>query len=344
VADPSLDDPLTMVWQVSLADFYTPETQLVSLSGVAMLTSPVHGVLTLGAGPPDLRSDAGRWPASLRIIGTSLSGQIMVMDDSGMVYRYRPGQMPVPAWNSTYHPDDIEGVVGLPGGRLLVERFDDSWAETEMIDEATGRVAWRSPVLLVPVMPVGDQLIGSGFGDASRDLVSLDVQTGQERWRRRGAFVSSPNVITVVDGVLWATDRSSDDLLGFSVDSGRPVATIVLPRPTWQTGVLDQAGYLHLGDEHGWIVLDLAQPRVAGDIRFEPSGIGKVYAGQTVRSADGRLVLADAQGQIFVVHPARPTRPELVATFPKKKAMEIGAGRLIVLSRDGTLTALGAPS
>ena len=46
--------------------------------------------------------------------------------------------------------------------------------------------------------------------------------------------------------------------------------------------------------------------------------------------------------QVFVVHPAQPHKPELVATFPQIKGIGIAAGRLIVLSRDGTLTALGA--
>ncbi|MEV8636639.1 hypothetical protein AB0395_33845 [Streptosporangium sp. NPDC051023] len=44
------------------------------------------------------------------------------------------------------------------------------------------------------------------------------------------------------------------------------------------------------------------------------------------------------------MHTARPRRPELVGTCPQIYAIGIAAGRLMVLSFDGTLTAFGAPS
>jgi hypothetical protein len=339
VVDQPLDTQLTVVWQMPLTGFHTREARLDAVSGVAMLTSPEHGVLALGAGPPDLRSDAGRWPVPVRVIGSSYPGQMMAIDDSAMVYRLSPGRVPVPVWHSTYHPDDV-GVVGLPGGRLLASTFD-SWCE--LVDEATGQVVWRSPIDPTPVMPVGDQLIG-GAGAVSDDLVSLDVHTGVQRWRRPGALLPPSDIIAVVGGVLWVTDSISNQLVGFSVDSGRPAGTVVLPRTSRLTGLVDQAGMLHIGDEHGWLVVDLTQARVAADARFEASGMGEVYAARTVRSAEGRLVLADDRGQVFVVHPAQPQKPTLVATCPQIQGIGIAAGRLIVLSYDGTLTALGAPS
>lgn len=339
-----LDAQLTVVWQLPLTGFYTRDARLDSVSGVAMLTSPVHGVLALGASPPNLRPDADLWPVPVSVMGSSFPGQLMVMDESGIVYRLSPGRVPMPVWQCTYHPDDV-GVLGLPGGRLLVSSFDFSW--TELIEEATKQTVWRRPVALVPEMPVGDQLIG-GTGPVRGDLVSLDVRTGMERWRRPmepwRPGPSTSDVFAAVGGVLWAADRISNQLVGFSVDSGREVATVVLPRASRLTGVLDQAGNLHIGDEHGWLVVELKQARVTVDVRFEASGISGVYAKHTVRSADGRLVLADDQGQVFVVHPAQPHRPELVATCPQLRSIGIAAGRLIVLSYDGTLTALGAPS
>lgn len=340
VVDQPLDAPLTVVWQLPLTGFYTREARLDPVSGVAMLTSPAHGVLALGAGPPDLRSEAGRWPVGVRFLGSAYPGQLMAIDDSGTVYRLSPGRAPRPVWNSTYHPDGL-GVVGLPGGRLLVSG-DDEGSETELVDEATGKVVWRSPVVLAPVIPVGDQLIG-GATYTSGDLVSLDVRTGRERWRRP-RVLSVLDIVAAVGGVLWITDSIHNQLVGFDVDSGRPAATVALPRKSRLTGCLDQAGNLHLGDEHGWLVADLTQARVAADVRFEASGMGTVYADRTVRSADGRLVLADDRGQVFVVHPAQPHRPELVATVPEIRSIGMVAGRLIVLSFDGTLTALGAPS
>lgn len=135
-------------------------------------------------------------------------------------------------------------------------------------------------------MPVGDQLIGSAAG-TSGDLVSLDGRTGQEQWRRRRALRAPSGIIAVVGGVLWAADAVRNQVVGFSVDSGRPVARVVLPRPSRLTGVLDQAGNLHLGDEHGWLVVDLTQARVAADVRFEASGIGDVYEARPCTAPTG---------------------------------------------------------
>jgi hypothetical protein len=337
VVDQPLDDTLVVAWQVSLAGFGNHNARLVSVSGAAVLMSHVHGVLALGMAPPDLRSDL--WPVPVRVKGSSYPGQMMVADDSGVVYRLSPGQIPTPVQIGTQHPDDV-GVVGLPGGRLLVGCFEDSWSETELVDETTGQVVWRAPIALAPVMPVGDQFIGNVSG-TSGDLASLDVHTGLERWRN--ARWGPLEIIAAIGGVLWLADVISNKLVGYSVDSGREVASVGLPRESRLVGVLDQSGNLHIGDEHGWFIVDLTQARVVADARFEASGMGGVYAHRTVRSADGRLVLADDRGQVFVVHPAQPQRPELVATCPQIQGIGIAAGRLIVLSFDGTLTAIGAP-
>jgi outer membrane protein assembly factor BamB len=93
----------------------------------------------------------------------------------------------VAAWRSGMHPDDFT-VLGLPGGRLLWDNFDGTGGHTELVDEATGQVIWRSPVILSPVMPAGGQLIGGGVAAAGGDLVSLDAGTGEERWRQRRAI------------------------------------------------------------------------------------------------------------------------------------------------------------
>ncbi|HEY3262598.1 MAG TPA: hypothetical protein VGJ95_20415, partial [Pseudonocardiaceae bacterium] len=77
VVDQPLDTQLTVVWQMPLTGFHTREARLDAVSGVAMLTSPEHGVLALGAGPPDLRSDAGRWPVPVRVIGSSYPGLLV---------------------------------------------------------------------------------------------------------------------------------------------------------------------------------------------------------------------------------------------------------------------------
>jgi hypothetical protein len=275
------------------------------------------------------------------ILGSSYPGQLMAIDTSGMVYRLSPGRAPLPVWQTMHDPDDL-GVNGLPGGWLLASSVDA--CRTELIEEATGRIVWRSPVLLSPVMPVGEQLIGGESGEsASREgLVSLDVRTGQERWRR--PLTMGVEIVAAVGGVLWGTDWVENQLLAFDVDSGRPVATVGLPRKSRLTGLLDQAGILHIVDECGWLVVDLRQGRIAADVRFEASGMGDVFRSRAVRSTDGRMILADNRGQIFVVDPAQAHRPELVATCPQIKGIGILAGRLIVLSFDGTLTALGVPS
>jgi outer membrane protein assembly factor BamB len=341
VVDQRLDDPLGVVWQVPLTGFSALKTRLDTVSGTAVLTSSEHGVVALGAGPPDLRPGAGRWPVPVRVVGSSYPGQLMAADEAGTVYRLRPGQAPVPAWRSGMHPDDFT-VLGLPGGRLLWDNFDGTGGHTELVDEATGQVIWRSRVVLSPVMPVAGQLIGGRVAAARGDLVSLDAGTGEERWRQRRGL-GGLAIIAVVGDVVWAGDSIHSRLAGFSTGSGRPVATVALPRESRLTGVLDQAGNLHIGDEHGWLIIDLPRARVAADTRFKRASIGAVYAKDTVRSADGRLVITDDRGQVFVARPERPRRPDLVATYPEA-SIGIAAGKLILLSRDGVLTALGAPS
>lgn len=54
IIDQLLGARLTAVWQATLTAFHTRAARLDSVSGVAMLTSPVDGVVVLGAGPPDL--------------------------------------------------------------------------------------------------------------------------------------------------------------------------------------------------------------------------------------------------------------------------------------------------
>jgi outer membrane protein assembly factor BamB len=339
IVDQPLDDQLTVVWQMSLTEFYTRDTRMDRVSGVALLTSPEHGVLTLGAKPPDLHSDVVlRESVPVRVAGTAHPGQLMVIDESGMVHRVSPGREPVPVWQSVYHPDDTS-VVGLPGGRLLV--YDDIYA-IEMINEAKGKIKWRAPVALLPVMPVGNQLIGAA-GATSNELVSLDLRTGKQRWRHDDLPRGGSDILAVIGDVLWVSDSINKQVLGYSVDSGRPMATVALPRTGWRTSLLDQAGRLHIGDENGWLVVDLRQARVAADVQFRLSGMGTVYAKKTLRSADGRLVIADDKNQVFVVHPGQPQQPKLVATCPELRSVGIATGKLIVLSWDGTLTAFGTP-
>jgi hypothetical protein len=45
-----------------------------------------------------------------------------------------------------------------------------------------------------------------------------------------------------------------------------------------------------------------------------------------------------------MVHPSQPEKPLLVVTCPAIKGIGFSAGRLIVLSFDGTLTTLGTPA
>ncbi|MFC4033350.1 hypothetical protein ACFO3J_17905 [Streptomyces polygonati] len=342
VVDQLLDAPLEVVWQAGLSGYHTREARLMDAGGAAWLVSSDRGVLTLGAGAPSLRTDADWWPVPVRFVGSAHPGGLMLVDDDAGVYRLTPGQAPVPVWESAYAPDAL-GVTGLPGGRLLVDAFDDWSSSTmEMIDEVTGHIMWRSGVV-GPVMPVGDQLVGAA-GEGGRDLVSLDLESGEERWRNPRALTMGGGFIAVVNGVLWIEDTLEERVRGFGVDSGRPVESIALPRPTRLTGVLDPGGRLHSADEHGWLVVDLARGRVDSDTRFENVGIDRVLAARTVRSADGRLVLADTRGQIFVVHPAHPHRPEPVTTCAQVAGIAITAGRVVVLSYDGTLTGIGARS
>jgi hypothetical protein len=337
IVDQPLDDPLTVVWQVPLSGFHTRETRLASVSGVAVLISPENGVLTPGAAPPDFGSDL--WPVPVRIVGSAFPGQVMLVDQSGMVYRLAPGRTPVPVWRGNRHPDEL-AVVGLPGGRLLSSTFDEDWARTELVDETSGRIVWTSPVGLVPTLVVGDQLIGGGFGPVTK-LMSLDAGTGEQRWRRDDLRLR-PDLVAVVGELLWSTDWIANELVAFDVRSGRSGARVPLPRRSRLTGVLDQAGHLHVVNEQGWTMVDLTAARVVSDVRFDAPGMGDVLANRAVRAADGRLVLADDRGQVFVVYPDRPDKPELVATCPQIQGIGTAAGQVIVMSYDGTLTALGA--
>ncbi|MFI0482281.1 hypothetical protein [Actinomadura sp. 9N215] len=347
VVDRPLDESLTVVWQVPLAGSEPRDARIHTVSGEAVLTSAERGVVTLGADPPVLQPDADLWPVPVSVIGSGYPGQLMVIDEADTVYRLAPGVAPVPVWHCREDPN-YTSVDGLPSGRLMVSSFDDAWSPTReirtgtsLIEESTGEVLWHSPVMLSPVMPTGGQVIGGADRD---DLVSLDFGTGGELWRRKRAMLSASDAIAVVDGVLWTADPINERLVGFAVDSGREAAAIAMPRPSRLTGLLDQAGTFHIGDEDGWLAVDLVHARVAADIRFEPSGMGGVYKSRTVRSADGRLVLADDRGQIFVVHPEDARKPRRVATCPPIQDIGIAAGRLLVLSHDGTLTALGRPS
>jgi outer membrane protein assembly factor BamB len=341
IVDRRLDDQLGIVWQVPLTGFSAVNTRLVVVSGEAVLTSSADGVVALGAAPPDLRPGADYWAMQAHVKGSSCPGQLMVADEAGMVYRVSPGKAPAAAWDSRMHHGDFS-VTGLPDGRLLWDDCDGETGDSELIDPESGQVSWHSPVVLSPVVPVGGQLVGGGVADARGDLISLDTATGAERWRQRRALGAALDIVAAVGGLLWAGDSSGGRLLGFSLDSGRPAATVALPRRTRLVGCLDEAGNLHLADEDGWLIVDLAQARVTADIRFEAAGMGSVYARRTVRGADGRLVLADDRGQVFVVHPERPGKPELVATVPDVKGIGIAAGRVILLSFKGILTALGA--
>jgi hypothetical protein len=339
--DQPLDDTLNTVWQVRL-DGDIVDTRLVSVAGAAVLVCPIHGIVALGADPPDLRVAEGR--PVLEYAGPSYPGQLLAMDQSGAVYRVTPGRAPVRVWQRDDERDSdwwvaFDGWTGLPGGRLLASVVEDTWSSTRLIEEADGKVLWRTDHALAPELPLGDRLIAGAGGD----LVSLDAHTGEEVWRRP-RVLSVLAMIGVVGDLVWITDSLRNRLAAFQVDSGRPAATVELPRKSRMTGLVDQAGRFHVGDEHGWLVVDLARARLTADVRFEHDGIGGVYANRTLRSADGRLVLADDRGQVFVAHPGDPHALRHVATFPGIKDIGIAAGRLIVLSRDGVLTALGAPA
>jgi hypothetical protein len=340
VVDQKLDSNLTTLIHMRTPGVDARDVRMVSVAGVPLLISPVHGTLDLGAQPFEVWHEAAWHPTPLRVAGPAYMGQLMALDKSGMVYRLGPGITPTPGWRCPLHPDDLDGLTGLPGGRSLVAQIGDGWAQMELIDEATGQVLWRKPELLSETL-VGDVLIGATAGPRRDDLVSLDVRSGQEVWRRRGVMRLVSGTVAAVDGLLWAETSIDAQLVGFSVDSGEQTATVVLPRSPRGQGVLDQAGMLHFCDETGWLVVDLVRARVVSDSRFSGSGIGDVF--HRVRAADGRMVMADARGQVLVVSPDRPDVPVRVANIPQVKDLGIVAGRLLVLSHDGAMTVLGDP-
>ncbi|MFI5891127.1 PQQ-binding-like beta-propeller repeat protein [Actinoplanes sp. NPDC051513] len=349
VVDRPLAATLGVAWQARLTGFNTPDIRLDTVGGGALVTAPAHGVLSVGADAPRLEPGADLWPVPVRVCGGSVPGGLLAVDTAGTVYRLVPGAEPTPVWPSQRSQRDVS-VVSLPGGQLVSSEDDgEAWGRTELIDKSTGAVVWTSGRTLSVPMPVGDQLISEGSYEGltglKGELASLDVKTGEDRWSRPHALPRGSHMLAVVNGVLWVQAGWMDNrLLGFATEDGRSVGAVALPRESRDAFALDASGTLHIGDEHGWSTVDLTQGRVTTDVRFAAPGCGTVYANRTLRSADGRLLFADDRGQIFVVHPDRPERPELATTLPTIRTFGIAAGHLIVLSFDGTLTALGAPA
>ncbi|MGI5186137.1 PQQ-binding-like beta-propeller repeat protein [Dactylosporangium sp. CA-152071] len=349
VVDRPLAARLGVAWQARLTGFNRPDIRLDTVGGGALITAAEHGVLSVGADAPRLEPGTDLWPVKVRVCGGSIPGGLLAADTAGTVFRLIPGTEPAPVWHSRRSQYDVS-VVALPGGQLVSSENDGgAWGQTELIDDSTGAIVWTSGRTLSVPMPVDDQLVSEGsykgLTGLKGELVSLDMKTGEERWSRPHALPRGSRLLAVVNGVLWVqVSWRSNRLLGFATEDGRSVGDVALPRESRDTFALDASGTLHIGDEHGWSTVDLTQGLMTADVRFAVPGCGTVYANRTLRSADGRLLFADDRGQIFVVHPDLPQRPELVTTLPSIRTFGIAAGQLVVLSFDGTLTALGTPA
>jgi hypothetical protein len=271
----------------------------------------------------------------------SALGDLVLTDVEGGAYLWRPPAPPRAVWRAQT-PDAISAA-SLGDHRLLVMRFADrGMAEAFAIDADDNRILWRlDPGFhYVAATPLGLLTLTSSM-DA---LECFDSSTGARRWNT--PWGGGTGLFGVVDGILWGAGKFQ--ILGIDCATGHELPPIAVENAHLPSGVLDERGVFHCCHGLNYQTYDLRD----GGRRLSYAELRITAAGPTlgagpggmIPTTDGRLIFSDQRHGVWVVHPERPTEPELIWRAHRMiTGLVARAGQVLVAEDSGTVTALGAP-
>jgi hypothetical protein len=329
-------------------------TRILGMGDDVVLMNAPAGIVRFGPEPP--ASGAALVEAGL--IDASPVGEcqdvLLSEDRGGQLYRWKPGTEPRRIWEAPV-PGLKLWASGLDSGDVVLHRpqggpassflrtMGAGWA-LEVLDEKSQRIRWRHWEWPSAVLPSGDDLFV--VPDRRTSVMKLAYSDGSVRWKQRVEGAAIGGFQAHVAGQVWVT-TFDEELVGLDDQTGVKSASVKLEHVGVFNAVADEHGRLHVCNGGRYWVLDLRDGGkvLTGDVitTGDEHIRGVTFASMGMPTTDGRFILTDDQGGVFVIAPGRPIRASLIFRAPTSSPLvgcRVAHGMVYTLDRQGTLTAL----
>lgn len=235
----------------------------------------------------------------------------IVVDDTGVLYRYEKAAAPRALWETGAKPADVSPI-GLANGHLLIRRLrrgivggmlralshDRAW-QVELVDPGAKRTCWKMSGFVPSPIPTAT---GAFLVHDAKQHEAISVGfDGEVRWRRRmSEWVA--HCFGLVGGQIWLT-MDSGQVVSLEETSGELTEYGKLSGARNPAGVVDPRGRLVLVSGGMATLVDLAAgAERLGRAAFErPPGqlIDLVYGDMAVLLDDERVLFVDHKQRIY---------------------------------------------
>lgn len=323
---PTAARALTQRWTVSVP-FTIGHTRLCAWDGRAILVQPGEGLWAIGQDPSP--ESWPRWEADLSSVGPGWRSDPMIVARDGAVLRCHADGRVTPVDRRT-HPGSELSAIGLPDHRALIKTYPARGsASFELYDTAT---RWTKSGAALHLLPHEHAI----FWAHDRVVDCFDLDSGDRLWT---AATPLRHIIGVVGSSLWIVPANAQ-LAAIDLITGRTTRTIAASNNRAVQGVLDDRGLFHSTTGLRYQMYDLSREGVlAADHALE----GSSTAGGALAavSEDGRLIVADDRGGLFVFDPAAPAPLTPVWRSGNPIAAPVIANGLLYALTQGTLACFG---
>jgi hypothetical protein len=340
-------------WTRKLAVF-PGRTRMLGVGADVVLINAPAGIVPFGPGPPASEPVLGE-AGLLDACPVGEGHEPIFIKDRGIhLYRWRQGapprriwETPVTGWNVWAAGLDNGDVVlyrpqGGPASSLL--RIVGAGSVLEVLDEKAQRIRWRRWEWPSAVLPSGDDLFV--VPDRASSVMKLACSDGSVRWKQRIEGRGIREFQAHVASQLWLTTHD-EELVALNDQTGVRTTSVKLEHVGVFSAVADEHGRLHVCNGGRYWVLDLRDGGkvLTGDV-ITTGGEhirGVTFASMGMPTTDGRFILTDELGGVFVIAPGRPIRASLIfraRTSSPLLGCRVAHGMVYTLDEQGTLTAL----
>ncbi len=259
----------------------------------------------------------------LKDFSPSALGDVAVTDVGGMAYLWHPPTPPRPVWRATAPGPHF--AISLGGQRLLVTRFakDGEMQEAFAIDASDGHMLWRlSPGFHIVSATQHGLFAWTNSLDA---LQCFDPGTGSLFWLA-AAWVGGADLYGIIDGILWGP--GDHQLQRVECGAGSILPPIAVQNDSSPGGIIDDQGIFHCCRGLNYQTFDLLDD----GRRLSFAEFRITSEGPTLGAGPG----------LWVVHPERPTQPELVWRASSMiTGLVVRRGQVLIAESEGIVTAFG---
>jgi hypothetical protein len=352
----SVELPAASAWRTAWTRktaVFGGRTQILGIGADVVLTNVPTGIVPFGPAPPASEPVLGE-NGLIQACPVGEGHDVVLIDDLGQLYHWKASAPPRPFWETHVTGRGV-WAAGLDNGDVVLRRRQGGAASSllrvvgagtvlEIVEPQAKRTRWRRWQETSDVLPSRDDLFV--VPDRRTSVMKLACSDGSVRWKQRIEGRGIRELQAHVDGQVWLTTYD-EELIALNDQTGERTASVKLEHVGVFKAVADEHGRLHVCNGGRYWVLDLRDGGkvLTGDVitTGDEHIRGVTFASMGMPTTDGRFILTDELGGVFVIAPGRPIRASLIFRAPTSSPLlecRVAHGMVYTLDRQGTLTAL----